>query len=407
MSKDEAHPYVRLVGTDANGALHDHSITVPRPSYLHCNTEEASYVELDGGQRLFYKVFGKGPRKIMMVMGLAAVHLQWEPQFTKFGIDRGEDFSVCVLDNRGIGFSGTPPGRWRTTDLAQDVWRIAEELGWTKVHLVGLSMGGMVCLEASLSRPDLLASLTLISTAASFVMPPTHGFRTLLGCFASMGTPGAINAGIDVMFPVGFSEGPPSKPPSELGEPGSRRYELARCLLLRARCYVEAGCFPDVRLFGVVKQFWAALTHYISWARLNHLRATGIPVLVCSGKLDNLILWQNSSLLADALGGRHLHFEDGGHCVNEQHPEAVNAAMLEVMDLGDRLPPRTAKPLGPNWHPALVIMIAVQLLVLVAVTSQWQEPLGESASSWLPSLGKSASAWMAFLSLVVAWQHFR
>jgi hypothetical protein len=32
-----------------------------------------------------------------------------------------ELFTVCVLDNRGAGFSDVPAGRWRTSDMATDV----------------------------------------------------------------------------------------------------------------------------------------------------------------------------------------------------------------------------------------------------------------------------------------------
>ena len=135
---------------------------------------------LEGGHRLFYRVLGNGPKKMVMVMALSANHTQWEDQFAHFGVERSDEFSVCLLDNRSVCWSDAPAGRWRTTDLAKDVWCVVDQLGWTGIHLVGLSMGGMICLEAALARPDLLLSLILISTHGGGwgTVPPMHGHCT-------------------------------------------------------------------------------------------------------------------------------------------------------------------------------------------------------------------------------------
>jgi len=53
-------------------------------------------------------------------VGLAGVHTQYEPQLNYFAHEKGDEYSVCLVDNRGCGLSDTPAGRWKTTDFASD-----------------------------------------------------------------------------------------------------------------------------------------------------------------------------------------------------------------------------------------------------------------------------------------------
>ena len=56
---------------------------------------------------------------------------------------------VCAVDNRGTGYSGYPPGeiRWTTQRMAQDALAVLDDLKWQKVHIIGISMGGMIAQE--------------------------------------------------------------------------------------------------------------------------------------------------------------------------------------------------------------------------------------------------------------------
>jgi len=50
--------------------------------------------------------------------------------------------------------------------LAGDVAAITDDLGWSRFHLVGTAMGGMIAQVFALSCPERVASLTLIATHA-------------------------------------------------------------------------------------------------------------------------------------------------------------------------------------------------------------------------------------------------
>jgi len=165
-------------------------------------------------------------------------------------------------------------------------------------------------------------------------------------------------------------------------------------MMLRARLYIEAGVFPESQLKGFAKQLSAILTHYVSWRRLEHLRKTNIPVLVCSGELDNLIAPRNSKMLARSLLAKHLHFDDAGHCCNEQYPAEVNAAIREIMDRGDKNETPTVGPASPSWHPGLPLSAILPLLACIGYGFVQGHAI--STSYWL-ALGTSGIIWHQLL----------
>ena len=67
-----------------------------------------------------------------------------------------------------MGESDKPRIRYSTSEMARDAVELLQHVGWTEkrqVHVVGISMGGMVAQELGLLIPDRIASLNLISTA--------------------------------------------------------------------------------------------------------------------------------------------------------------------------------------------------------------------------------------------------
>ena len=90
-------------------------------------------------------------------------------------------FSCDALDLPGFGFSPPAEASCTVSGQAALVAQLIEHRGRGPVHLVGNSFGGAVCTRVAATRPDLIASLTLISPAMPdlWVRPVTARFPAL------------------------------------------------------------------------------------------------------------------------------------------------------------------------------------------------------------------------------------
>ncbi|CAI5505724.1 unnamed protein product, partial [Closterium sp. Naga37s-1] len=80
---------------------------------------------------------------------------------------RRSGIEVCVFDNRGVGHSSCPtdPSEYTTEVMAADALFLADHLGWTRFHLVGHSMGGMIACKVAAAASHRIISLALISVS--------------------------------------------------------------------------------------------------------------------------------------------------------------------------------------------------------------------------------------------------
>ena len=83
-------------------------------------------------------------------MGLGSMMGGWQRQTKQFGHDQGSKYSSLVFDNRGMGRSDKPLMRYSTSEMARDTFELLDHLEWTserEVHVIGISMGGMIAQE--------------------------------------------------------------------------------------------------------------------------------------------------------------------------------------------------------------------------------------------------------------------
>ncbi|GER34298.1 RNA-binding KH domain-containing protein [Striga asiatica] len=136
-----------------------------------------------GGIKLFYRTYGRGPVKVLMIIGLAGTHDSWNPQIEGLvgtvtpnddespdtGDRSGESgggvsgVEICAFDNRGMGRSSVPKKKsdYSTKIMAKDAIALMDHLGWGKAHVFGHSMGGMIACKFAAMVPERVSSLAL------------------------------------------------------------------------------------------------------------------------------------------------------------------------------------------------------------------------------------------------------
>ncbi|MBN0638865.1 alpha/beta fold hydrolase, partial [Pseudomonas aeruginosa] len=78
-------------------------------------------------------------------------------------------YRLLVPDLRGHGRSGKPRGGYSMAGFAEDCAALLDRLGCGPVHLVGISMGGMIGFQLACDRPDLLRSLTIVNSTPEVI----------------------------------------------------------------------------------------------------------------------------------------------------------------------------------------------------------------------------------------------
>ncbi|KAF2728003.1 alpha/beta hydrolase-like protein [Polyplosphaeria fusca] len=147
-----------------------------------------------GPIHIAYEVHGHGSRHLVWIMGLGGMKYAWQRQTKDFAHLQGDRYSSLVLDNRGIGESDKPFARYTTSEMARDVVDLVDHLGWTgkrELHIIGISMGGMIAQELAMLVPDRICTLSLVSTASGLFN--TSGFLENLLNRANLFIPKAID----------------------------------------------------------------------------------------------------------------------------------------------------------------------------------------------------------------------
>ena len=108
-----------------------------------------------------------GAPGLLLVHGGAA-HVHWFDRVATAFADR---FHVVAVDQRGHGDSGwASPPSYSTEDFAGDLLALMEPLGWTRMTLVGHSMGGHNAMAFGAWHPDRLDALVIVDSRPT--IPP-------------------------------------------------------------------------------------------------------------------------------------------------------------------------------------------------------------------------------------------
>ncbi|NND04473.1 MAG: alpha/beta fold hydrolase [Acidimicrobiia bacterium] len=161
----KATPLAALAGVAYSTIAVDHELPLPSPV-----AADPEYVRVPGSGRI--AIYRRGPvdaNSVLLVhsVNAAASAAEMRPLFDRLALNH----SVAALDLPGFGKSDREPVEYDIDRMTAGVVAALEHLGRPS-HVVALSLGSEFAARAENLRPDLVASLTLIS--------PT-GFRSQPG----------------------------------------------------------------------------------------------------------------------------------------------------------------------------------------------------------------------------------
>jgi 3-oxoadipate enol-lactonase len=256
-----------------------------------------SYFDHNGCQ-LHYEDYGQGA-PLVLVHGLGSSTQDWEYQIPELA----NHYRVIALDVRGHGRSDKPHERYQISDFASDVIALIEHLELPQVHLVGISMGGMIGFQLGVDRPELLKSLCIVNSGPEVKAKKPRDYleiakRWSLSRLLSLET---IAKGLGrLLFP---------KP-----EQGELRRKIE-----------ERWPQNDKRAY------LASLDAIIGWGVRERLSRISCPTLVVTGDRDYTPVAQKEAYVREMSNARLLVIEDSRHATPMDQPEQFNSSLLAFL----------------------------------------------------------------------------
>ncbi|KAF1792276.1 SNARE associated Golgi protein [Phytophthora cactorum] len=225
----------------------------------------------------------------------------------------GKTLKVLTLDNRGVGDTDAPWGKYSTSDMAQDTLALLDAVGWKTAHLAGVSMGGMISQEIALAAPERLQSLSLLVTSPGSFTPDASAYPAILTTLVSSDMDNVTNAMLSFLYPDSFLV-------SKNGDNGTMhdvffKYHMEVAATLGA---------PSSS--GALGQTAALVLHNVSDKKLTKIRDYGFPILIIGAKQDQCINVSHSLHFSKVLESDHtklVMYEDAGHACFLQHIDEI------------------------------------------------------------------------------------
>lgn len=120
------------------------------------------------GNLLHYRDDGPpAGRPVLLLNSLGADLRVWDPLLPHLTAD----LRIIRHDKRGHGLSDAPQGPYTIAELSADAAALLDHLGLRDVVVVGLSIGGLIAQHLATTRPDLVAALVIMDSAAKIGTP--------------------------------------------------------------------------------------------------------------------------------------------------------------------------------------------------------------------------------------------
>jgi pimeloyl-ACP methyl ester carboxylesterase len=261
------------------------------------NKHQTIYLQV-GNTKFAYRSFGNNSSiPLIFLQRFTGTMDDWDPLVTD---DLAKDHQVILFNNTGVSSSsGITPDT--VEDMAEDAIAFIESLSFSKVNLLGFSLGGFIAQQIAFKKPGLINKIILAGTGP-------RGSEGLDKMPETVGIAGQKEP-IERMLYMFFNESENSK---------KAGIEFLNRTMKRT---IERD--PEVTLDTVMAQLnaivgWGAIKNpeYPDQQNIIH------PVLIVNGNNDRIVPTNNSYTLYKNLPNARLSlYPDSAHGALFQYPE--------------------------------------------------------------------------------------
>lgn len=254
---------------------------------------------------------------VLCIHGLGSSTEDWEPQIAALS----RRHTVITYDVRGHGKSGKPNGRYSVRQFAQDAAALIEYLEPGPVHVLGISMGGMIAFQLAVDYPDLVKSLVIVNSGPEMVL---RGWRQKL----------AIYQRFVIVRVMGMRK---------MGQ------VLATALLPKPEHAAERATFVERWARNDAKAYLRSLRALIGWSVSERLAAIRCPTLIVTADQDYTPVVYKEYYTRQIPGARLAVIPDSRHMLPVERPNEFNRVVTDFLDAAVQAPaspvatPQTAR----------------------------------------------------------------
>ena len=244
-----------------------------------------------------------GPEEAEVVVLVHAIGLDltyWDAQIAALS----RNHAVVAYDLLGHGQSSKPEAGYQIGDMAEDLAAVVAWASRKPVHLVGVSLGGMIAQTFALEHLEAVRSLTLIDTVATLGAEARDAIAQRSRLTREGGMEAIVQPTIDRWFTPEFV----ARRPDVVGR--------VRTTLLANDREVHASIWDAIAKIDLA----------------DRLPAISCPVLVLVGERDPTTPIAASRLIADRIRGSRLHLLPGvSHMSPLEGSEQVNQLLCSFV----------------------------------------------------------------------------
>lgn len=243
----------------------------------------------------------QGSPAVLLLHGLGVNSQSWAMQFDALG---AAGLRPLAVDVPGFGQSPYDGHGWHLPRIAADLAALVRGLEVGPVHVVGLSMGGVIAQQFALDFPNLTRKLVLVNTFAVLRPKTLTGWVYFLSRSLVVHTFG-LRKQADLVAGRVFPH-----PQQE----GLRQMFIQQVMQADPRAYRAA-----MRALGFCNLV----------PRLSELR---MPVLVITGSQDSTVPVNSQLHLVESIAGaRQVIIQGAGHAVSVEQSDAFNRVLVQFL----------------------------------------------------------------------------